>query len=453
MADPKDLRFTLRPVDECCRTGGARQHEPAVKAVDVRGFRLHEAAWPADDEDGQVPSLLADVTPFPGVVTGAVRPSYVLLNPGPVLTSAAVKAALGVDVTHRDSDFTELLAGLQDKLCRVFQADRSRYSVVLLTGSGTGAAEATLSTFVPHGKKVLVVQNGAFGERMQEIAAIHGIDAAPLRYGWGEAVRPSEVEARLMADPTLAAVAMVHHETSVGVLNPVRAVGEVAARQGRLFFLDCISSLGGEQLDVERDHVDVAIACGNKCLHSVSGLSFACVKRSVWKLIEGERPRSVYLDLRRYHHYQETLGQTPFTPAVAAAFALDQALRELLAQGLDGRIEHYRILSAAMRRGLRALGLNIENGHERGSHTLSCVTMPAGVAFDDLYVELKSAGYIVYNGKGAQAGRMFQIANMGVLTVDHVRDFLPVLGEVLGRLRTRSEGAAPTHARPEVNHV
>lgn len=365
----------------------------------------------------------------------AVR-RYVLLNPGPVLTSDAVKRALAqADVCHRDSEYSALLARLQTKLLRLFGGRPEEHQVLLLTGSGTSALEASIATFVPPGKKVLVISNGAFGERLQEIAAVHGVAGEPLRYGWGEPIRLADVDARLGADPDLFAVAMVHHETSMGVLNPLHEVGELVSRHDRLYLADCISSLGGEAVDVRRDRVDLCVSCASKCLHGVAGVSFVCVHRRVWDRARDVPPRSVYLDLRRYRRYQEELGQTPFTPSVAAFYALDQALEELGEEGVSGRIRRYAELNAALRDGLARLGLEVTNNHGRQSHTVTCVRVPDFVRFEDLYRELRDSGFIVYNGKGDFEGRVFQVANMGNLTRDLVSDFLARLGMVLARHR------------------
>lgn len=369
-------------------------------------------------------------------------PRFVLMNPGPVVTSARVKAAMGVDVSHRDTAFSELMTRLEARIQRAFRANAREHSVVLLSGSGTAMVEAVLSTFVPSGQRVLVVQNGAFGERLQEIATVHGVAAEPLRYGWGEQVRPEQVAARLAADPGIYAVAMVHHETSVGTLNPIAEVGAVVAQHGRRFFADCISSLGGEHVDVAASHIDVAISCGNKCLHAAPGLAFACVRRDLWPEAEGHAPRSVYLDLRRYHRFHEDLRQPPFTPSVPAAFALDAALEELEHEGLDARVSRYAALARFIRAGLEALGLRVVNDGPTGTRVLSCVTLPPGVPFAALASHMRGRGYIIYDGKGPLSGRVMQIAHMGALTPDVVRGFLTSLASALDAIRGSTENVS-----------
>jgi 2-aminoethylphosphonate-pyruvate transaminase len=367
---------------------------------------------------------------------------YVLLNPGPVLISQAVKNALAdAEVCHRDSDYTKLIERLHAKLLSVFRGDPDDYGVLLLTGSGTAAVEASIASCIPKGKKLLAISNGSFGERLQEIGQLHGVAAEPLRYPWAGVVRPEDVDARLTADPDIFAVAMVHHETSMGIINPVRAVGEVVAAHDRLYLVDCISSLGGEDLDVRREHIDLCVACANKCLHAVSGISFVCVHRRVWERIAHVPERSLYLDLRRYRRYLTELGQTPFTPSVASFFALDQALTELLEDGLPRRLSSYRELNRILREGLTRLGLEITNGEERASHTVTCVRVPPFIHFDEMYEELKAFGFIIYNGKSELEDRVFQVANMGALTQELVRDFLCRLGAILERHRSSREAS------------
>ena len=198
-------------------------------------------------------------------------PRYTLFNPGPVVTSAGVKAALvHYDVCHRDEDYSGVVRRLQQKLRPVFGASDA-HDMLLITGSGTAAMEMAVASVVPEGKKMLTIDNGAFGERLGEIARLHGIPAITLTCPWGSLPDPAAVEATLVADPGIVVVAMVHHETSVGVVNPVGAVGRLCRERGVTLVVDAVSSLGAEEIDVVRDNIDVCLSSANKCLHSVSG--------------------------------------------------------------------------------------------------------------------------------------------------------------------------------------
>jgi 2-aminoethylphosphonate-pyruvate transaminase len=359
-------------------------------------------------------------------------PRYTLFNPGPVMTSARVKAALvHHDVCHRDQDYTGVVRRLREKLRPVFGASVA-HEILLLTGSGTAAMEMAISSVVPPGRKLLTVANGAFGERLGEIAAVHGLPHRALAHPWGTLVDPAEVEAALAADPEIAAVAMIHHETSVGVLNPVAAVGRLCRARGVTLVVDAVSSLGAEDLDVERDQIDVCFSSANKCLHSVSGVAFLCVAPQVWPRLEGVPPRVYYLDLQRYRRYGAELAQTPFTPAITAFFALETALDELAEQGgVAARREVYRRRNLLVRRVLTDLGFQSFTNTGRESHGIVTMRVPLVLSVDALYEALKDRGYIAYRCKGPLAADHIQVANMGELADSTIDTFLAAVAELV----------------------
>ncbi|MBX3158284.1 MAG: aminotransferase class V-fold PLP-dependent enzyme [Deltaproteobacteria bacterium] len=363
---------------------------------------------------------------------------YVLLNPGPVNTTANVKSALvHHDVCHRDSTFSELMVSLTGKLRRIYRGT-PHHTVLPITGSGTAAMESALVSTVPPDKKVLIVDNGAFGERLVEVARVHDMQLVHLKYEWGQLVSPADVERALEAHPDIAVVAMIHHETSVGLLNPVREVGALCRRRDALLVVDAVSSLGAEEIDVVRDNIDICYSSANKCLHAVSGASFMCVSPRVWPRVEKLRPKAYYLDMRRYRRYMDELAQTPFTPAVSVYFALDAACSEFLADGHAARFEMYRTRNARLREGLAALGMPSFTATGRESHSIVTCRLPEGVAYEPLYDAVKERGIIVYGCKGVLADRYLQIANMGYLTDLDIERFLIVLAEEIARLRGTS---------------
>jgi 2-aminoethylphosphonate-pyruvate transaminase len=381
-----------------------------------------------------------------GILSEKSARHYILFNPGPVLTSPRVKSALvHHDVCHRDSDYSVILRRLQRKLRRVCRGG-PEHDIVLISGSGTASMEATLASCVPADGKLLVVSNGAFGERFAEIAEVHGIQAVHLRYDWGEAIDPAEVDRILAEDPEIVATIMCHNETSVGLLNPVQEVGEICRRRDQMYFVDAVSSLAGEDLDVRRDKIDVLISSANKCLHAISGVSFVCVNKRIWNRIEAIPPRVYYLDLKRYHDISRERSQTPFTPAVSNFFALDAALDDLLKEGVSKRLEHYREINTWIRSSLRKMGLRpfTDTGHE--SSTISTISVPDYISFPELYEELKSRGYIVYACKDHLKDRFFQIANMGDLSDEMIQGFLDTLGHVLREAAGRRRGSTEERA-------
>ena len=365
---------------------------------------------------------------------------YVLFNPGPVLTSPRVKSALvHHDVCHRDSDYAGIVRGLKHKIRRVCKGG-PEHDVVLFSGSGTASMEAAISSCVPTDGSLLVISNGAFGERFAEIAEVHDIPIVHLKYAWGELIDVQDVADTLNRHPEIVATIMCHHETSVGILNPIREVGRLCKATDCLYFVDAVSSLGGEDLDVRRDGIDVLISSANKCLHAISGVSFVCVNERVWPRIEGLKPRVYYLDLKRHHRISVEQSLTPFTPAVSSFFALDAALDEILAQGVSNRVAHYRALNQRLRDELRSMGMErfTDTGHE--SHSISTVKTPDYISFPELYEQMKARGYIIYGCKDDLQDRYFQVANMGELSEEMVQGFLDTLAQVLRRAASRSTG-------------
>lgn len=375
------------------------------------------------------------------ILSSKKHPNYTLFNPGPVNTTARVKGALvHHDMCHRDHDFSELMVSLTNKLRRIFRAS-AQHSVVLLTGSGTAAMESAISSTVPGDRKVLIVDNGAFGERICEIARLHQLDTVHLRYAWGDQVDPADVARAFEAHPEIAVVVMVHHETSVGLLNPVREVGALCKQHDALFVVDAVSSLGAEDLDVVRDNIDVCYGSANKCLHAVSGAGFLCVSPRTWAKIEHVRPRSYYLNLKRYRHYMDELAQTPFTPAVSTYFALDAACDEFLADGHARRWAEYRWRNQRLRRGLAELGMAPFTRTGKESHSVVTACVPNGVTFSELYDGLKARGFIVYGCKSVLADKFLQIANMGDMDSRIIDALLDAIRDVVAEIRQASLAA------------
>jgi len=341
-----------------------------------------------------------------------------------------VKAALAApDISHREEAFVTLLGRVVRRLKVVMGATNHD---VLLTGSGaTGATEATLATFVGPDERLLVVSNGAFGERIAEMAQCLGIPMSHLRYDWGEPIVLEQIQGMLEGDSRIRAVAMVHHETSVGRLNPVNEVGRLLAPRHIRYFVDVVSSLGGEEFDMVRARASVAIGSANKCLHGVAGAAFVVVRPELWDETAHVPPRSMYLDLRRYRASMRECGQTPFTPAVPAVAALEEALAELEDQGgVAMRRAQYQALNARLRAGLLGLGLRLRFDGPGSASSLTVAQLPPGVTFDTFYHELRQEGFLVYRGKGPVSHDCFLVANMGDIDLATIDRFLETVAEI-----------------------
>jgi 2-aminoethylphosphonate-pyruvate transaminase len=340
---------------------------------------------------------------------------WVLLNPGPANTSPSVRQALVMpDLCHREPEFFEMMRECRERLVRL-AGGGDRFAAVLFTGSGTAAVEAAVSSAVPRDRGLLVVNNGVYGDRLARMARAHGIPAEILSYDLTTPVEPADVEAALQARPDLSHVAVVHHETTTGLLNPVDDVARVAARLGRRTLIDAMSSLFGERLDVAADGVDFVMASANKCLQAVPGIAFVLGRRSALDALAGQPPRSVYLDLHGHYATQER-DNTPFTPAVQVLHAMRQALLELEAESVPARIVRYAENARVLRRGMAGLGFEILVPEGARSNILTTFRLLPGLAYDPLHDAMKRRGYVIYAGQGDIRTYAFRVSNMGTLT-------------------------------------
>jgi 2-aminoethylphosphonate-pyruvate transaminase len=340
---------------------------------------------------------------------------WILLNPGPANTTRSVREALVMpDLCHRESEFFDVMRECRQRLTRLAGCSE-RFAAVLFTGSGTAAVEAAVCSALPRDRALLVVSNGVYGDRLVRIARAHGIPAEVLQYDFTIPVPPGDVEAALRVRPDVSHVAVVHHETTTGLLNPVMDVARVAARAGRRILIDAMSSLFGERLDVDAEGVDFVMASANKCLQGVPGIAFVLGRRSALDALAGQPPRSVYLDLHAHYTAQER-DNTPFTPAVQVLHAMRQALVELEAEGIPARIARYAENARVLRQGMTALGFEILVPESARSSILTTFRLLPGLAYDPLHDAMKRRGYVIYAGQGDVRTYAFRVSNMGTLT-------------------------------------
>ncbi len=357
---------------------------------------------------------------------------WVLLNPGPACTSARVRNAfLRGDLCHRESEFTDLLLGLQRKLREALTLPPS-YGVVLVTGSGTAAMEMAVSSAVRPGRALVVINNGVYGERLLAIARAHEITVVEVRAPWTSLPPLDELAAVLSDRHDIDAVVAVHHETTTGLLNPVAEIGRLARQAGVPFILDAISSMGCDPLDAQEIGVDFLIGTANKGYHALPGISFVYVSPLGRERVAEVPARSVYLHIGTYLKQQER-GDVPFTPAVQVCYALDEALDELAEQGgVAARIAHYEQRAALVRGGFADRGLvELLAPNMPRSNAVTAVHLPEGVTYTHLHDRLKEQGYIIYAGQGALSAEVFRVATMGDLSLDTLRGFLEALDVAL----------------------
>lgn len=349
----------------------------------------------------------------------------VLLNPGPVNVSERVRQALlKPDLCHRESEFTELLHGIQAKLLKAFvPGAEDDYAAVLITGSGTAAVESALMSSIPHGKRILILNNGVYGERLSSMVGLHRLGVSELKYEWTARPDPERLRLALRQHPEVHGVAMVHHETTTGLLNPVKEIADVVDSQNRVFIVDAISALGGETIDVAGSHIYMVAGTAGKCIQGFPGVSFVLVRKGFLERMRAYPKRSWYLHMTHYVDDQGR-GTIPFTPAVQVYYAFDEALNELLEEGVAKRVQRYKKMAALIRSRMATIGIKPVLTPERQSNSITAFYLPEGVAYQTLHDRLKADGYVIYAGQGNLENKIFRVANMGALTEAQFTGFL-----------------------------
>jgi len=356
----------------------------------------------------------------------------ILLNPGPVTLSAGVRAALGrADWCHREPEFAALTKALNAALTAIYPALAGDYQSVLMSSSGTGAVEAMLASFAPDSEKTLVVANGVYGERMARMLVAHRKPHVLLEHAWTEAPDPARVAAALAADAGITRLALVHHETTTGRLNDLDVLGAICRERGVGMLLDAVSSFGAERIEGEQWQLVALAATANKCLHGAPGAAFVIASDAAWAA-PAVQAGSVYLDLRQYHAAQQGAGYSPFTQAIPAFFALEQAVAELAAAGgWQARRSLYRERAARIHTTLAALGVASLLPDEACSSVLRAWRLPVGTSYDRLHSRLKEAGYVIYAGQGQLASEVFRLAVMGEIAAGELERLCTLLARVI----------------------
>jgi 2-aminoethylphosphonate-pyruvate transaminase len=353
----------------------------------------------------------------------------ILLNPGPVSLSEGVRqAAVHTDLCHREPEFFNLQAAVRSHLLSVYECDTALWTTVLLGGSGTTALEAMLSSLLPQKAKLLVVENGVYGERISRIARIHSIQYEVAEHGWMDAIELDRV-GQMLDGGEFTHLAVVHHETTTGRLNDVNALAKLCEQHGVELVLDTVSSFGAENIPFDSPALLACAATANKCLHGIPGLCMViCRKSAIENAIDP--PRSLYLHLPLWSELQDK-NSTPFTPPVNSVLALDQALKELSDDGgWSARHAHYCKLMSRVDRALKKYGVERMLQDSEYSCVLHSYRIPEAMNYQQIHDGLKQRGFIIYAGQGALAQEMFRISTMGDISSYDMERLLAALHSV-----------------------
>lgn len=357
----------------------------------------------------------------------------VLLNPGPATTTDTVKMAQVVpDICPREQEFAGLMKGLRSDLLKVVHAPEDQYTTVLFCGSGTINIDICINSLVPEGKKVLVVNNGAYNTRAVEVCQMYHIPHIDLKSSVFEQPNLGDVEQTLKDNPDVAVVYCCHHETGTGVLNPIREIGALAHKYGAIFVSDTTSSLGMIPLNVVKDNVDFCMASAQKGLMAMSGLSFIIGKTDIIKASMNYPTRSYYCNLYLQYEYFEKTGEMHFTPPVQTIYATIQALKEYFDEGEQAKFARHRRVFEAIHKGVAELGFKTVINPEIESGLVVSVKYPddPNWSFEKVHDYCYEHGFTIYPGK-ISTTNTFRLCALGTIDVKDIEDFFVVLKEAL----------------------
>lgn len=358
---------------------------------------------------------------------------YLLLTPGPLSTSDSVRQAMLKDWCTWDDDYNrDIVEVIRTKLVQLATRHQG-YTSVLMQGSGTASVEATIGSAISKEGKLLVVDNGAYGARIAQIAQYLDIPCHVVSPG--ETSRPNlnEVETALATDPDITHVAIVHCETTTGMLNPIEAITELAKKHEKVVILDAMSSFGGIPMDIGDMGIDFMISSANKCIQGVPGFGFVIAKQEELEKCQG-LARSLSLDLYdQWNCMQVNHGKWRFTSPTHTVRAFYQALLELEQEGgIEARHKRYHTNQITLVAGMRSLGFEPLLNDELHSPIITSFYSPTheDYQFKAFYERLKKQGFVIYPGKVSDAD-CFRIGNIGEVYPQDIERLIGAINEAM----------------------
>lgn len=357
----------------------------------------------------------------------------ILLNPGPATTTDTVKMAQVVpDICPREKEFAFMMKKMREDLVRIVHGDLSKYTSVLFCGSGTINIDICLNSLLPAGKKVLVVNNGAYSTRAAEICEYYGLPFIDLKFPVDEQPDLDVIEKTLQENPDIALVHTTHNETGTGILNPIREIGALVHRYGAVFTVDTTSTYAMRPIDIEKDNIDFCMASAQKGLMAMTGLSFIVGNTEIIKKSADYPKRSYYCNLYLQYHFFETTGEMHFTPPVQTIYAARQALDEYFAEGEEAKWQRHLSVFEAIHTGLARLGFQDIIKRELQAGLVVSVKYPddANWDFEKVHDYCYERGFTIYPGK-VSTQNTFRLCALGAITAKDIEDFFAVLEEAL----------------------
>ncbi len=360
--------------------------------------------------------------------------NYKLLTPGPLTTTDTVKSVMMTDHCTWDSDYKSITKKIRKSLLALAHVSEDEYTVVLMQGSGTFGVESTLISAVGKTDKILILTNGAYGERMVSIAEYAGLNHKVLKFGYDEIPDAKEAAKAIEDDAGITHVSMVHCETTSGILNDIESVAEKVKSLGKVFIVDAMSSFGGIDIDVKKLNIDYIISSANKCIQGVPGFSFIICRKDELQKCEGQSA-SLSLDLYAQWKEMDRDGKWRFTSPTHTVLAFAKALEELEEEGgIPARQKRYSENNKLLIERMMKLGFKPYIGEEFQSPIITTFLYPqtGDFSFEEMYNYIKERGYAIYPGKLTDAD-VFRVGNIGEIYKEDIEKLCDIFADYLNK--------------------
>lgn len=357
----------------------------------------------------------------------------VLLNPGPSTTTDTVKMAQVVpDICPREKEFGDIMRKMRTDLVKIVHGDPQKYTSVLFCGSGTINLDICINSLLPEGKKILVINNGAYSTRAAEICQYYGLPFIDLKFPVDQLPDLETVENTLRENPDIAVVYTTHNETGTGILNPVREIGALAHEYGAIFIVDTTSTLAMRPIDIEKDNIDFCMASAQKGLMAMTGLSFIIGNRQIIEESASYPKRSYYCNLFLQYDFFEKTGEMHFTPPVQTVYSARQALDEYFAEGEENKWARHTRVFNAINEGLDRLGFRQVIKPEWRAGLVSSAIYPddPNWSFEAVHDYCYERGFTIYPGK-ISTTNTFRLCALGAIDEEDIHAFFKVFEEAL----------------------
>ncbi len=357
------------------------------------------------------------------------------MTPGPTPISEEVLLEHAKPLMHhRSPEFSAIFTEVTEKLKKLL---KTKNDLFILTSSGTGAMEASVTNFFSRGDKVLVISIGNFGERFKKISNEFGLEVASIDYEWGDAADPEDIKRALEEDRDIKGIMVQLSETSTGAINDIKAIGNIVKDHQAILIVDAISGLGASDLDTDRWNLDIVCGGSQKGLSAPTGIAFICISDKAWKLAESSDLPNFYFDLKTARKYlQKEPSQTPWTPGISIIVAMNKALDILFEEGLDKGFERHRVLALAAQKSVQKLGMEllVKDESKRG-FSVTSVMVPDNIDIKQLLKIMRvKYGVTLAGGQGQLTGKIFRIGHLGYFGMPDIIITIFTLEKVLKEL-------------------